>query len=360
VAVELKQTFDMIQILNEEGELNPGQEVPELSDEELKDLYRWMLRLRIFDQRAVKLNRQGRLGFYAPMAGQEACQIGSVAALRREDWLFPSYRDMGASMYHGLPLHQVFLYSRGQIGGGRIPEGVNMFPPQIIIAAQVLHAAGAGWGFQLRGEEKVAMAMFGDGATSQGDFHEGLNFASVMNARTIFFCQNNQYAISVPISKQMKSKTIAQKAIAYEIPGVRVDGNDILAVYREVKAAGERARRGEGPTLIEAVTYRLGTHTMAGDDPSRYREKREEEEWKEKRDPLKRFRRFLEKKGLWSDQEEERTEQEMLEEINEGIKKVEAMPKGAVVDVFEDVYTEMTPDLKAQKEEFLKWKGETK
>jgi pyruvate dehydrogenase E1 component alpha subunit len=359
VAVELKQTFDMVQILNEEGEINPDQEVPELSDEELKDFYRWMLRIRIFDQRAVKLNRQGRLGFYAPMAGQEACQIGSIAALRRDDWLFPSYRDMGASMYHGLPLHQVFLYSRGQIGGGTIPEGVSMFPPQIIIAAQVLHAAGAGWGFQLREEDKVAMAMFGDGATSQGDFHEGLNFAAVMNARSIFFCQNNQYAISVPLSKQMKSKTIAQKAVAYDIHGVRVDGNDILAVYREVKEAAERARRGEGPTLIEAVTYRQGTHTMAGDDPSRYRKKQEEEEWR-KRDPLKRFRKFLESKGLWSDQEEEQTEQEMLEEINEGIKKVEAMPKGAVVDVFEDVYTEMTPDLKEQKEEFLRWKGETK
>jgi pyruvate dehydrogenase E1 component alpha subunit len=359
IVAELKQEFETLQILNPDGEINKGQEPPELSDEELKDLYRWMYGLRVFDQRAIKLNRQGRLGFYAPMAGQEACQIGSVAALNKDDFFFPSYRDMGAAMYHGLPMEQVFLYSRGQKGSGQIPEGVNMFPPQIIIAAHVLHAAGVAWGFNLKGEKKVAIALFGDGATSQGDFHEGLNFAAVYNAPAIFFVQNNHYAISVPLEKQMKSKTIAQKAVAYDIHGVRIDGNDILAVYKAVKEAADRGRNGEGPTLIEAVTYRLGPHTMAGDDPGRYRKKEEETDW-EKREPIRRFRKYLQNKGLWSEEWEKQIEQEMLDQIAETIKKVEKMDKGQITDLFEYVYTDMTPDLKKQKEAYLRWKEETK
>ncbi len=355
--IEPKLETEMWTILNEEGEINEGQQAPDLSDEELKDLYRWMLRIRTYDGRAIRLNRQGRLGFYAPMAGQEACQIGSVAALRKSDWLFPSYRDFGAMFYHGLPMELAFLYSRGQIGGGKIPEDVNMFPPQIIIAAQCLHGAGAGWAFRLRNEDHVTLTLFGDGATSQGDFHEALNFASVYDSQAIFFCQNNAYAISVPLKKQMRSETIAQKAIAYGIAGVRIDGNDIFAVYQATKEAAERARRGEGPTLIEAVTYRLGPHTMSGDDPSRYRTKEEEEE-AAKRDPLIRFRKYLEKRNLWSEEEEESTKQEMLDEMAAALKKVEQMPKGSVEDIIEDVYTNTPERLRKQKEAFVRWKEE--
>lgn len=355
--IEPKSKTDLWTILNPDGEVNSGQQVPDLSEEELKDLYRWMLRIRTYDGRAIRLNRQGRLGFYAPMAGQEACQIGTMAALRRSDWLFPSYRDLGAMFYHGYPMELAFLYSRGQNGGGKIPEGVNMFPPQIIIAAHLLHAAGAGWAFRLRGEDHVTLSLFGDGATSQGDFHEGLNFAAVYDSPAIFFCQNNGYAISVPVEKQMRSETIAQKAIAYGIHGVRIDGNDIFAVYQATREAAERARRGEGPTLIEAVTYRLGAHTMSGDDPSRYRTKEEEQQATE-RDPLIRFRKYMEKRNLWSEAEEEATKQEMLDEMAEALKKVEQMPKGSVEEIIEDVYTKMPEQLKAQKEAFVRWKEE--
>ncbi|WP_188646608.1 pyruvate dehydrogenase (acetyl-transferring) E1 component subunit alpha [Marinithermofilum abyssi] len=355
--MELKQGTEMFQILNENGEINDGQQAPDLSDDELKDMYAWMLKIRTFDGRAIKLNRQGRLGFYAPMAGQEACQIASMAALKKSDWLFPSYRDMGTAMYHGFPVEQVFLYSRGQINGMKVPEDVNMFPPQIIIAGHVPHCAGAGWAYRLRDEDKVAISFFGDGATSEGDFHEGLNFAAVYDANSIFFCQNNQYAISVPLSKQMRSETIAQKAIAYGIHGIQVDGNDALAVYQATKEAADRARKGEGPTLIEAVTYRFGPHTMAGDDPGRYRTKEEEQEWTNK-DPLVRFRKYLESKGLWNDEEEERVKEEILNEMNEAIKKVEKMPKGTVEELIDDTYTNIPPILQKQKEEYVRWKEE--
>lgn len=354
--MELKQDPEIFQILDSEGGIIEGQQAPDLSDDELKKIYRWMLRVRAYDGRAIKLNRQGRLGFYAPMAGQEACQIASMAALKRSDWLFPSYRDVGASMFHGMSMEMAFLYSRGQIDGMKIPEDVNMFPPQIIIAAQVLHAAGAGWAYRLRDEDRVAIAFFGDGATSEGDFHEGLNFAGVYDSNSIFFCQNNQYAISVPFSKQTKAETIAQKAVAYGITGVRVDGNDALAVYQVTKEAADRARKGEGPTLIEAVTYRVGPHTMAGDDPGRYRTKEEEESWTSKRDPLNRFRKYLESKGLWSDEEEEKTVEELMDEMGEMIKKVEKMPKGTVSDLIDDLYTETPAILKKQKDEYLSWK----
>lgn len=346
------------QILSEDGKVLDGQNVPDLSDDELKDMYRWMLKLRVFDGRAIKLNRQGRLGFYAPLGGQEACQIASMAALDKSDWLFPSYRDIGAAMYHGMPLHQAFLYSRGQIGGGRIPDGVNMFPPQIIIAGHLLHATGAAMAGQMQGEDFVTISFFGDGATSQGDFHEALNFASVFKLPTIFFCQNNHYAISVPLERQMNSKTIAQKALAYDMAGIQIDGNDPLAVYQATKEAAARARRGEGPTLIEAVTYRLGPHTMAGDDPKRYREKSEEEEWREKRDPLKRFRAYLESKNLWSDAEEEKTVQEMMDAIAEGIQKVEKMDKGSVVQLLDDVYKDMPSHVAEQKKALAETGGE--
>lgn len=354
--MELKQGAEMFQILNENGEIVGGQQTPDLSDEELKDIYSWMLKIRTFDGRAIKLNRQGRLGFYAPMAGQEACQIASMAALKKSDMLYPSYRDVGTAMYHGLPMENVFLNSRGQITGMKTPEGVNAYPPQIIIAAQVLHAAGSGWAFRLRDEDHVAICFFGDGATSEGDFHEGLNFASVYDANTIFFCQNNQYAISVPVQKQMRSETIAQKAVAYGIAGIRVDGNDALAVYEATKKAAERARNGEGPTLIEAVTYRVGPHTMAGDDPGRYRTKEEEEKWTSRRDPLKRLRQYLDSKGLWSDAEEERVKEEILNEMNEVIKKVEKAPKGTVAELIDDLYAETPAILKKQKDEYLSWK----
>lgn len=345
----------MQQILSPDGQVQDEQNVPDLSDDALKDMYRWMLKLRVYDGRAIKLNRQGRLGFYAPLGGQEACQVASMAALKKSDWLFPSYRDMGAAMYHGMTLEQAFLYSRGQVGG--ISQDANIFPPQIIIAAHLLHASGAAWATKLREEDHVAISFFGDGATSQGDFHEALNFASVFNLPAIFFCQNNHYAISVPLERQMNSETIAQRALAYDMAGLQIDGNDPLAVYQATKEAADRARKGEGPTLIEAITYRLGPHTMSGDDPKRYREESEENEWRQ-RDPLKRFRTYLESKGLWSDEEEEKTIEEMMEAISTDIKKVEKASNGSLGELFDNVYAEMPPHIAEQKEAFAQAGGE--
>ncbi len=353
----MQNVFPMRQILDTEGKIVEGQIPPELSDEKLKHLYRWMFRLRVYDALSIKLNRQGRLGFYAPLGGQEACQIGAAAALRKTDWIFPSYRDLGASMYHGWPIAGTYKWSRGQIDGMKIPEDVNLFPPQIIIAQQTIHAAGAGWKFRLKNEDHVALTFFGDGATSEGDFHEGLNFAAVMKAQTIFFNQNNGYAISVPLEQQTNSETIAQKAIAYGMKGIRIDGNDIFAVYQTVSEAAERARRGEGPTLIEAITYRLGPHSMSGDDPTRYRPQTEEEEWKEGKDPVKRFRLYLEAQGLWSQEWEAELEKEMKAEISAAINEVQRAPIGEVDELMEFVFEEMPADLKKQQEEVRSWKG---
>ncbi|MCL6593751.1 MAG: thiamine pyrophosphate-dependent dehydrogenase E1 component subunit alpha, partial [Alicyclobacillus sp.] len=260
-----------VQILNEDGKVVDASRLPKLSEAELRELMRRMVFTRILDQRAVRLARQGRLGFYAPVSGQEAAMIGSEAATTREDFLLPGYRDIPQIVFHGYPLYQWVLYSRGHQHGGEIPEGVHTLMPQIIIGAQYVQAAGTALAFKLRGERRVAVAYTGDGGTSQGDFYEGINFAGAFQAPAVFIVQNNQFAISVPVQLQTAAETLAQKAVAAGIPGIQVDGNDVLAVYTVTKEAVERARNGGGPTLIEAVTFRFGPHTMSGDDPTRYR-----------------------------------------------------------------------------------------
>ena len=237
----------------------------------LQELMRRMVYTRILDQRSISLNRQGRLGFYAPTAGQEASQLASQFALEKEDYILPGYRDVPQIVWHGLPLSQAFLWSRGHFEGGQIPEGVNVAIPQIIIGAQYVQAAGVALGMKKRGAKSVAITYTGDGGTSQGDFYEGMNFAGAFKAPAIFVVQNNQFAISTPREKQTAAETLAQKAVAAGIPGIQVDGMDPLAVYAAVHDARERAVNGEGPTLIETLTYRYGPHTMAGDDPTRYR-----------------------------------------------------------------------------------------
>ena len=263
--------FQMLQILNEEGQVVNEAAMPELSNEQLQELMRRMVYTRILDQRSISLNRQGRLGFYAPTAGQEASQLASQFALEAEDYILPGYRDIPQIVWHGLPLYQAFLWSRGHFQGGQIPEGVNVAIPQIIIGAQYVQTAGVALGMKKRGSKSVAITYTGDGGTSQGDFYEGMNFAGAFKAPAIFVVQNNQFAISTPREKQTAAETLAQKAVAAGIPGIQVDGMDPLAVYAAVHDARERAINGEGPTLIETITYRYGPHTMAGDDPTRYR-----------------------------------------------------------------------------------------
>lgn len=347
----IENQYETFQILNEDGEIINEDAMPELSDDELKELMTRMVYTRILDQRSIALNRQGRLGFYAPTAGQEASQLGTQFALEKEDFLLPAYRDVPQLIWHGLPLYQAFLFSRGHYHGNQMPEGVNALSPQIIIGAQYTQAAGVALGMKKRGQKSVAITYTGDGGTSQGDFYEGINFAGAYQAPAIFVVQNNRFAISVPVDKQTAAKTLAQKAVAAGIEGIQVDGMDVLAVYAATKDARERAVNGEGPTLIETLTYRYGPHTMAGDDPTRYRTEDLDSEW-EKKDPIVRFRKFLENKGLWSEDQENEVIEKAKEEIKAAIKKADQQPKQKVSDLIQNMYEELPAHLEEQLEEY--------
>lgn len=341
--------FQTLQILNEEGEVVNESAVPNLTDEQLQELMRRMVYTRILDQRSISLNRQGRLGFYAPTAGQEASQIASHFALEKEDFILPGYRDVPQIIWHGLPLHQAFLWSRGHFQGIQIPEDLHILPPQIIIGAQYVQTAGVALGMKKNGKKSVAITYTGDGGTSQGDFYEGINFAGAYQVPAIFIVQNNQFAISTPVAKQTAARTLAQKAVAAGIPGIQVDGMDPLAVYAAVKEARDRAINGEGPTLIETLTFRYGPHTMSGDDPTRYRTKELESEW-EKKDPLVRFRKYLENKGIWNEEMEEKVIEQAKEDIKEAIKKADTAPKQKVTDLISIMNEELPANLKEQYE----------
>ncbi|EZX26358.1 MULTISPECIES: pyruvate dehydrogenase (acetyl-transferring) E1 component subunit alpha [Mammaliicoccus] len=346
---EIESKFEMVQVLDEEGNVVNSDLLPDLSDEELVELMERMVWTRVLDQRSISLNRQGRLGFYAPTAGQEASQLASHYALEKEDYVLPGYRDVPQLIWHGLPLTKAFLFSRGHFIGNQFPEGVNALSPQIIIGAQFIQTAGVALGLKKRGKKNVAITYTGDGGSSQGDFYEGINFASAYKAPAIFVIQNNNYAISTPRDKQTAAKTLAQKSVAVGIPGVLVDGMDALAVYAVTKQARERAVNGEGPSLIETLTYRYGPHTMAGDDPTRYRTSDEDSDW-EKKDPLVRFRKYLEAKNLWSEEKENEVMEKAKEEIKTAIKEADNTPKQKVTDLMENMYEEMPYNLAEQYE----------
>jgi len=346
---QVENQFQTLQILNEEGEVVNESAMPDLSDEQLQELMTRMVYTRILDQRSISLNRQGRLGFYAPTAGQEASQLASQFALEKEDFILPGYRDVPQLIWHGLPLYQAFLFSRGHFLGNKMPEGVNVISPQIIIGAQYIQTAGVALGMKKRGAQSVAITYTGDGGSSQGDFYEGINFAGAFKAPAIFIVQNNRFAISTPVEKQTAAKTIAQKAVAAGIPGIQVDGMDPLAVYVATREARERAVNGEGPTLIETLTYRYGPHTMAGDDPTRYRTADLDSEW-EKKDPLVRFRKFLENKGIWNEEKENEVIERAKEEIKEAIKLADEAPKQKVTDLMNIMYEELPANLQEQYE----------
>lgn len=351
---KIEEQFEMFQILNEKGEVVNESAMPDLSDEQLQELMRRMVYTRILDQRSISLNRQGRLGFYAPTAGQEASQIASQFALEKEDFILPGYRDVPQIIWHGLPLYQAFLFSRGHFAGNQIPKDVPVLPPQIIIGAQYVQATGVALGMKKRGKKSIAITYTGDGGSSQGDFYEGINFAGAFNVPAVFIVQNNQFAISTPRELQTAAKTIAQKAVAAGIAGQLVDGMDPLAVYVAVHEARERAVNGDGPTLIETICYRYGPHTMAGDDPTRYRTSDEDSEW-ERKDPLVRFRNFLEKKDLWNKEMEEAVIAEAKEDIKKAIKKADETPKQKVTDLISNMFEEL-PDHLAEQYEIYKEK----
>ena len=296
---------------------------PDLTDDELRSMYRWMVFGRQLDERGLQLQRQGRLGVWGPMIGQEAAQAGLGQAMRPGDWIFPSYREAIALSMRGLELTELFAYYRGLYWPAD-PFATGVFPVQIVIGDQALHAVGAGIGFALQQQRHVAIGVVGDGATSQGDFLEALNFAGVFNSQAVLFVQNNHWAISVPRSRQTASETLAQKGLAQGVTGVLVDGNDALAVYAASHWAIERARRGDGPALVEALTYRVGAHTTA-DDPRRYQPPEEIDEWR-RRDPLPRMRRYLEERQLWDEDAQREAVREALARIDHAVEEAEAMP----------------------------------
>jgi len=337
----------MFQILKPDGTLQSGQSPP-VNDQETLALYEKMLFTRLADQRGLLLQRQGRFGTYAPIWGQEACQIGSAYVLQKGDWIFPAFREIAATLMIGIALKNFMLYWMGNEMGSHAPEGINIMPVSIPVGTHIPHAVGTAWAARLRGDQIVTVAYFGDGATSKGDFHEAMNFAGVFKTPTIFFCQNNQFAISVPRSRQTASATIAQKAIAYGFDGIQVDGNDLFGVIAATKEAVDKARSGGGPTLIEGVTFRFGPHTTA-DDPTKYRTENEIEPWKPL-DPLIRLRLYLKGRGLWNEEVEQRMTEESQREIDQAVKDAEAVAPPEVEEIFKYVFAEMTPQLKEQLE----------
>jgi pyruvate dehydrogenase E1 component alpha subunit len=352
-AINIPDAIEHLSILNDKGELDETLE-PDIPEALLLRLYRNMVLSRKFGERLLNLQRQGRIGTFPPISGQEAAQLGAVALLKPSDWLVPAFRETGAEIWRGRSLESVIIYNNGFNEGAEIPPNVNNLPISVPVGSQILHAVGLGWAAKYRKTDDVVMTFFGDGATSEGDFHEGLNFAGVFQTPVVFVCQNNHWAISIPVTKQTRSKTLAQKALAYGMPGIQVDGNDILAVYAAAQEAVDRARGGGGPTLIECVTYRMAVHTTA-DDPRRYRTDAEVEIWR-KRDPIVRYEKYLIEKGLLTEDKIATIESEVLEEIQAAVDAAEERMKalGDPIDMFDHAYSEMPPSLKEQKEAFAR------
>lgn len=341
--------IEHLQILDENGNLDEALAKGTLTDQQVLENYEFMITCRQLDEIAFKLQRSGRMGTYPQNKGQEAAAIGTaLAAIKGTDFLVPCYRENAALFMHGLPMHYILLHWMGDERGNQIPEGVNMTPLSIPIGTQMLHAAGIGWAFKLRKEARVVLTYFGDGATSEGDFHEAMNFASVLGAPVVFICQNNHWAISVPRESQMASETVAQKALAYGMPTFQVDGNDLFAVYKVAKECVDRARSGAGPSFIEAVTYRLGDHTTA-DDARRYRDPAEVEMWKS-RDPMVRLRKYLERKDLWNEAKQKAAEEKAKAVVAEVVKTAEGIAKPAVDDIFDHTFAQpLPPELEIEK-----------
>ena len=345
--VELPYTIEYLSILDADGTVDAALD-PQLDGGLLLKLYRTMLLARRFDERLVAMQRQGRIGTYGPIKGQEAAQLGTVCALRDTDWVVPAFREGAAVIWRGTPLENLLLFWAGREEGaaGATERTLSIAVP---VATQLPHAVGIAWAARYKNDPAVVMTYFGDGATSEGEFHEAMNFAGVMQVPVVFVCQNNQWAISMPREKQTRSKTLAQKALAYGFPGIQVDGNDILAVYVAAREAVDRARAGGGPTMIECVTYRLSVHTTA-DDPLRYRDEAEVKRW-EQRDPLLRFAKYLEAKGLCDQQKRDALDAEVRNDIKAAVERFEAMPPPDPLEMFDYVYARRPPELEAQRRE---------
>jgi len=348
----MKEQFALLRIVDPSGNVIEKKYASDITTEQIKKFYYQMMQLRIYDRRGKALQRQGRIGTYVPFEGQEASQVGSALALRNEDWMFPTYRDHGAALAFGGEIHRLLLYWAGRVEGALPSLEKRILPASVPIATQLPHATGAAMAEVYKGTDNAAIAYFGDGATSEGDFHEGINIASVFKAPVVFFNQNNGYAISVPVEKQMNSETIAQKSVAYGIPGVRVDGMDVFAVHLAVKEALERARLGKGPILIEAVVWRYGAHTTA-DDPTKYRDQAKIDELRDEIDPILRLERLLKNRDEWDENWAQETKTAIEAEVNDAVEQLEAFDAPDPADMFDHVFEQPTWTIKEQKETLL-------
>jgi len=324
-----------------DGESVPDGEVEGLGERELLELYRSLVLLRTYDERSLVYHRQGRIGTYAIFWNHEAMQVGSVHALADEDWIFPSYRESAIGLLRGIPVSTVLSWWRGHPAGWWNPADYNVASICVPIGTHVPHAAGLAWGKKLKGESAVAIAYFGDGATSEGSFHEGANLAGVMRAPLVLLCNNNQWAISTPLSAQTRAETLADKAVGYGMPGIRVDGGDVLAVYEATAEALRRARAGEGPTFVEALTYRSAPHATA-DDPTAYWDAERVEE-ERRNECVGRYERYLRRLGVLTDAVAEEARADALDRMKKGIAAAEAFPPPDPEVVFSHAYVDPPP-----------------
>ena len=339
-------------ILQPDGTLVKGAK-PSMDEEFLLEALRWMLLSRVYDEKVIGLQRQGKFGVYSPGLGQEASIIGSAMALDPErDWIVPQYRELMAYVHHGYPLEKISATYMGKTTEAtRIPDGVNVLPTQVALAAQMPQATGLAWGLRLQGKDAVVMAYIGEGGSSEGDFHEALNLAGVQRCPIVFFMQNNQWAISTPRLRQSATTSFSLRAAGYGFPGVEVDGNDIFAVYEAATAAVKRARAGEGPTLIEAVTYRMGFHNTT-DNPSRYEDPAERAE-AAGRDPIERVVKYLGALGLWNAERDEQVRGEVQAEVERAIEAAQKEPGVTPEMMFNNIYERPPERVRRQRSQFL-------
>ncbi len=349
-------------IMDDDGSVEQEVQLPDLSEEKMLDMYEAMVTTRLMNERGMKLQRQGRINFYVGSEGQEAAHVGFGAAFADQDWYFPHYRDPGVALLRGASIEEMIQQCYGtaedRLEGRQMPnhfsfEELNFYSISSPVATQIPHAVGAAYAADIEGDDVVAGVSFGDGCTSEGDFHVGMNFAGVWNTPTVFLCENNQWAISVPNEKQTGSETFAQKAEAYGFEGRRVDGNDVLAVYEEAKRAVDKARRGEGPTLIEALTYRMGPHSSS-DDPDRYVPSEELEHWAN-RDPIERFHTFLVERDIMTEAEEEQMREQIVDEIQASVEAAEASGAPSIQSMVEDVYADVPWHLQEQADDLKRF-----
>jgi 2-oxoisovalerate dehydrogenase E1 component alpha subunit len=350
---------DVIRVLREDGSLDPAFD-PHIAEDALVAIYKHLVMVRTLDERLVTLQRQGRIGFHIGSLGEEAAIIGSAAAVRPQDWLFPCYREFGAALYRGMTLQ---AYMNNMFGNADDPAKGRQMPDHYTcraakfgsisspIGTQITQAVGFAWAAKIKKEDLITLAYFGEGATSSAEFHNGMNFAGVFKTPTVFFCRNNGWAISVPVERQTASSSFAVKGVAYGIPGVRCDGNDLFAVYKCTRDAIAHVASGKGPILVEAMTYRLSGHSTS-DDPKAYRKDGEVEQWK-KRDPIARVHKHLTMRGLWDDDKQRLLDAQLDVQIKDAVAAAEKVPLPALETMFEDVFAEPPWHLQEQRAALL-------